>query len=164
LNLTTFEEYLTELYQGEIIGEVIFDQMLSFFPDEQYRYKISVLLQLETETKARLRPILMQRGLNIAELDSSRETAFRLVQALEGKSWEETMAVLESVVKGAVVRYKEIAACAPEELQEVTQLMVDHELSLAYFIQEELAGDPIDSLSTILPQLIFKPIMNSSPI
>jgi hypothetical protein len=148
LNLTAFEEYLTELYQGEIIGEVIFDQMLSFFPDEQYRYKISVLLQLETETKARLRPILMQRGLNIAESDSSRETAFRLVQALEG----------------AVVRYKEIAACAPEEFQEVTQLMVDHELSLAYFIQAELAGDPIDSLSTILPQLIFKPIMNSSPI
>jgi hypothetical protein len=106
----------------------------------------------------------MQRDLNIAELDSSRETAFRLVQALEGKSWEETMAVLESVVEGAVVRYKEIAACVPEEFQEVTQLMVDHELSLAYFIQAELAGDPIDSLSTILPQLIFKPIMNSSPI
>ena len=57
-----FRQALDELYQGEIIGEVILDQMLSFFSEPEFKYKIAVLLQLETETKARLRPTLMRLG------------------------------------------------------------------------------------------------------
>ena len=57
---------LNELYQGEVIGEVIFDRMLSFYKEPEIYYKIAVMLQLETETKARLRPTLMQLNMDIA--------------------------------------------------------------------------------------------------
>jgi hypothetical protein len=46
---------MVELYQGEVLGEVLFDHMLSYFEEPDKQYKISVMLQLETETKARLR-------------------------------------------------------------------------------------------------------------
>ena len=73
-----FRQALVELYQGEIIGEVILDQMLSFFSEPELKYKIAVLLQLETETKARLRPTLMRLGLEIAESDRSRELGLEM--------------------------------------------------------------------------------------
>ena len=44
-----FKKDLSELYQGEILGEVLFDQMLSYFQSPDKQYKLSLLLQLETE-------------------------------------------------------------------------------------------------------------------
>jgi hypothetical protein len=47
----TFRQGMVELYQGEVLGEVLFDHMLSYFEEPDKKYKISVMLQLETETK-----------------------------------------------------------------------------------------------------------------
>ena len=52
-----FIQGLNELYQGEVLGEVLFNRMLELFPE--HRYEVSIMFQLETETKARLRPTLM---------------------------------------------------------------------------------------------------------
>ena len=153
-----FRQALVELYQGEIIGEVILDQMLSFFSEPEFKYKIAVLLQLETETKARLRPTLMRLGLEIAESDSSRELGLETAAKMRGKSWEETMWMLRNIVKPAVERYEEIAAEAPAEFQSIAQSMVIHEQSLYDFTELELAGDKENSLVSIIDQLEFKPL------
>ena len=60
MNDEAFQHGLIELYQGERVGEIILDQMLSLFTEPEMKYKIAVILQLETETKARLRPTLMK--------------------------------------------------------------------------------------------------------
>ena len=65
-----FKKDLSELYQGEILGEVLFDQMLSYFQSPDKQYKLSLLLQLETETKARLRPTLVLLGIDLVEWSS----------------------------------------------------------------------------------------------
>ena len=153
-----FRQALEELYQGEIIGEVILDQMLSFFSEPELKYKIAVLLQLETETKARLRPTLMRLGLEIAESDSSRELGLETAAKMRGKIWEETMWMLRNIVKPAVERYEEIAAEAPAEFQSIAQSMVIHEQSLYDFTELELAGDKENSLVSIIDQLEFKPL------
>jgi hypothetical protein len=44
-----FKKDLSELYQGEILGEVLFDQMLCYFQSPDKQYKLSLLLQLVTE-------------------------------------------------------------------------------------------------------------------
>ena len=62
-----FKEGFVSLYQGEILGEVLFDQMLYIFEDQDIQYKIFVLLQLETEAKARLRPYIVSLGLDFKE-------------------------------------------------------------------------------------------------
>lgn len=54
------EKYLagvTELYQGEVEGEGLFSTLLGTCPAE-HAYGVALLLQLESEAKARLRPFL----------------------------------------------------------------------------------------------------------
>ena len=73
-----------EMYQGEIIGEVLFNRMLAFYDDPLQRYKVSVMLQLETETKARLRPVIMRLGLDPAESEESRRAGHKFAESLAG--------------------------------------------------------------------------------
>ena len=72
MSTESFKTHLQELYQGEIIGEVAFDALLAEFDEPSLRHKIVTVLQLETEPKARLRPALMQLGLDVAEDKASR--------------------------------------------------------------------------------------------
>ncbi len=141
MSIEQFKNDLSELYQGEILGEVLFDQMLSHFqtPDEQY--KLSVLLQLETETKARLRPHVAFLGINLQEQTESRKAGLDIALSLAGKSWEEAMSDIRDIVEPAVNRYKEIASSAPPEYRQLAESMLLHEQSLYEFAQLELSGE-----------------------
>ena len=60
-----FKAGLNELYQGEIMGELVIEQMMTYFKEPAEQAKLAVLLQLETETKARLRPAVIELGLSL---------------------------------------------------------------------------------------------------
>jgi hypothetical protein len=152
-----FIQGLNELYQGEVVGEAIFNSMLSLFDEPGLRYKIAVMFQLETETKARLRPTLMQLGMDITEQKASRDAGLSVAASLEGKDWNEVMLALREIVKPYVERYKEIAAGAPQEYQIVAESMAVHEESLYDFIEAELAGDGAQALADIVAQLHHVP-------
>ena len=79
-----FKQGLVELYQGEVLGEVLFDQMLPYFIEPDKQYKIAVMLQLETETKARLRPAMMQLGLDLGEQSESRKIGLDMATGMKG--------------------------------------------------------------------------------
>ena len=53
-----FKECLLEVYLGEQAGEMIFESMLAMAEDDNQRYIFSNMLQLETEGKAIMRPLL----------------------------------------------------------------------------------------------------------
>lgn len=59
-------EGLVELYQGEVLGEALFHAMLHAAQTEDMRWKLMIMSQPETETKARLRPALVAAGAYIA--------------------------------------------------------------------------------------------------
>ena len=67
------------------------------------------------------------------------------------------MFALGELVKPYVERYKIIAAQAPETFREIAQSMVVHEQSLYDFTQQELSGDPSNSLDRIIDQIVHKP-------
>jgi hypothetical protein len=148
-----FMEGLNELYQGEVVGEVIFNRMLASFNEPEQRYKIAVMLQLETETKARLRPTLMQVGLDISERNESRQAGQAVADSIEGKDWKGALSALQETVKPYVDRYKQIAAAAPPEYRAVAESMAIHEQSLYEFIELELAGDSERALAELIAQL-----------
>jgi hypothetical protein len=150
-----FLQGLNELYQGEVLGEAIFNSMLSMFDEPEPRYKIAVMFQLETETKARLRPTLIQLELDITELKDSRETGLSVAASLEGKTWKEAMLALRDLVKPAVERYKEIAESAPQEFRALAESMAVHEEVLYDFLQAELAGNSDQALGAIVAQLHY---------
>ena len=148
-----FKQGMTELYQGEIFGEVLFDQMLSFFDNPEHKAKISILLQLETETKARLRPAMLELGLDISENSESRKMALGMVASMEGKTWPVIMGIIQEAVTPAIARYKEIADSAPADYRELTSYMLSHEQSMLEFAKLELAGESAASIEIIHDQV-----------
>ena len=88
MSLNEFKIGLVEMYQGEVIGEVLLSRMLERFDSAEQLYKLGTMLQLETETKARLRPAVMQLGLGLVELDDSRDKGNEFYRTFEGMNWE----------------------------------------------------------------------------
>lgn len=148
-----FEVGLQELYQGEIIGEVVFDALLAEFDEPSQHYKLATVLQLETETKARLRPAMMELGLNVAEDDESRVAGKHLATLVKGMEWKDAMAVLRDAVEPYLARYQTIADNAPTDYQALAQSMVVHEVSVYDFLAMESAGKTENSLNSIIEQL-----------
>jgi len=150
-----FAGQLKEMYQGEIIGEVLFNLMLKQFPEPEQRLKSAVMLQLETETKARLRPAMIALGVDIYEDEPSRQGGVDFAAALHGKDWQEAMAVLRDGITPYVNRYREVADAAPDAYKDLARSMVEHEESLYEFVKAEAAGDGEAALRRIEKQLKF---------
>lgn len=150
-----FRDDLQDLYQGEIIGEALFDRMLDFYDEPVKRYKVALLLQLETETKARLRPALLELGAGVRELEASREAGLTMATSLADKPWTDAMAALHEALLPYVERYTAIAAQAPARYRELAESMVRHESSLLRFAECESAGDTANSTGDIIAQLQY---------
>jgi hypothetical protein len=132
---------LQEFYQGEILGEAMFDAMLRSARDHDERYKLGLMLQLETETKARLRPVLAAQGLPLQEDPRMRPDGERFGRALDGADWNAKMrALAESIGQTWLPRYRELTAILPPPLRPIGQSMVEHEQALLEMAQRELGG------------------------
>ena len=155
MSLSEFKKGLSEEYQGEVIGEVLFSGLLQHFDSPRHRYKLTTLLQLETETKARLRPAALELGVELGELDESREKGHDFVKSCDGMDWKGLMAFLETAVEPYVKRYREIAEIAPPEYKKLADSMVVHEASIRTFARLETSGDTEHSLDAVIQQLKF---------
>jgi hypothetical protein len=156
---------LQEFYQGEILGEAMFDAMLQAARDDNERYKIGLMLQLETETKARLRPVLAAQGLPLQEDPRMRPDGERFGRALDHADWNAKMRALgDSIGQTWLPRYRELTAALPPLLRAVGQSMVEHEQALLEMARRELTGqshrsdEPVRSLlAHPLPRPVQKP-------
>ncbi len=155
MSTDTFKQGLMELYQGELLGEVVFEQLLDSFPQPELQHKLATLLQLETETKARLRPVLMAHGLPLTEQDNARDKGLQMAQALKDLTWEQMMSTIAKDLVPVVERYRQIAAAAPEPYRQIADAMVVHEQSLVDFATLELSGDSARSLDGVEAQLQY---------
>jgi hypothetical protein len=133
---------LQEFYQGEILGEAMFDAMLRSAGDEAERYKIALMLQLETETKARLRPVLAAHGLPLQEDAQMRPRGEQFARDLIGADWHEKMRALAlSIGETWLPRYRELTAALPPSLRATGESMVAHEQALLEMARRELGGE-----------------------
>jgi hypothetical protein len=101
------------------------------------------LLQLETETKAWLRPHMILAGVAIVEPPELRESAKHFVADLVPLEWA-GMKALAAFVPDLVERYRAYieAALSRGDVEQagVCQFMADHELVQEEFARLELAG------------------------
>jgi hypothetical protein len=147
---------MMELFQGEVLAESLFDAMLHHCSDDRERYVIGTMLQLETETKARLRQAIAQREMSFAEESEKRDFGKALARNLESEPWLGKMKTLFDVLDGVYVpRYQEINDAASPEDKEITGYMVMHETSLRECLWRELNGNTNSSVELILPQLRY---------
>jgi hypothetical protein len=149
-------EYLTAVseffYQGEVLGEACFACYVAIEKNTARQLKWATLLQLETETKARLRPFLVQLGLSVAQDDVSARIA-EFASSYASKSWQQHMEEVAAITDFYLEKFRAIAAAAPEDERAIARSMVIHESALNKFARLELAGDTQNSLADVVAQL-----------
>src|SRR5215472_10609653 len=95
------------LYQGEVLGEAFFHAYLKQETDPERRFKWATLMQLECETKARLRPFLSRLALSVEEADT-REQLAEYVASYHSKTWSHHMAELKESTESYLEKFREI--------------------------------------------------------
>jgi hypothetical protein len=132
---------INELYQSEVLGEAAFLALIGAAKNERDKFQFTTLLQLETETKARLRPFLYRHGIELDESQVAPEQAAGFAALYSENSWPDFLTQLKPMVEQFLGRFEEIAAAGPEEDRDILQSMVRHEESFVHWIDKELAGE-----------------------
>ena len=150
-----FVECLEEYYQGEVLGEAFFEAALRDFDKPDYRYKVCNLLQLETETKARLRAHLLKLDGPVEELESSRAAGRELATSFARGDWNAFIARLNEAGEPLTNRQREVAQIAPHRFRELADSMRVHGESIQRFCELELSGDGENSIRDVVAQLNY---------
>ena len=155
MTIEEFRDCLLDYYQTEVRGEAFFGSALAKFDEPDHRYKIGSLLQLETETKARLRPTILELGGSVEEFESSRAAGQSRAASLTPRNWEEFVVVLNKVGEPLTNRQREVSEIAPPPYRELARSMKVHGESIQEFTERELAGDRAHSIDGVVSQLRF---------
>lgn len=145
---------LRDLIESEIFGEAVSLALLEVAKTDRDRYHLATLLQLETETKARLRPLLYKYGVSLSE-KMPLEHVDGIVQGYLDGSWEDFATANIEVVNGFLSRFREIAAAGPDEDRDILESMVRHESAILRWFEMESQGDTKGSLDDILAELQY---------
>ena len=113
-----------------------------------------LFLQLESETKVRLRPFLQKYGMGLVEsLDAdSGEQVAGFVALYEESSWVDFLSALKPLIYQFLARFREIADAGVAQDQDILDSMIIHEESFVHWIEKELAGEE-GSLDAAISQL-----------
>lgn len=145
---------INELYQSEVLGEQAFLALVAVARNQREKYHFGTLLQLESETKVRLRPFLLKYDIQFVESQENGEQVAGFVAAYQDNGWLEFLVALKPLVEQFVARFQQIADAGPAEDQEVLQSMVTHEESFVRWIDREVAGEE-GALELAISQLQF---------
>lgn len=149
-------EYLESIaenfYRGEVFGEAIFSGYYALEEVEARKRKWAVLLQLETETKARLRPFILQLGLTLEEGNPEAAVAGYL-ESFKNKSWTMHMEEMASLTEHFLEKFRAIEAIATGYERQMAHIMVRHEEAIHAFARAELRGEHETSLDDVIHQL-----------
>lgn len=149
-----YPECLRELIDSEIFGEAVSLALLDVAKTDRDRYHFATLLQLETETKARLRPLLYKYGVPLSE-EAPMEIIEGIVEGYLAGSWEEFAAANIDVVQGFLSRFREIAEAGPAEDSEILHSMIRHESAILRWFEMESRGETEGSLDAIIDELQY---------
>lgn len=145
---------INELYQSEVLGEAAFLALMKAAKNQREKYHFATFLQLETETKARLRPFLFRHGLELDESQGGTEQTAGFIALYQDSSWPEFLTQLRPMIDQFLARFEEIAAAGPEGDQDILRSMVRHEQSFVHWIEKELAGEE-GALDVALSQIQY---------
>jgi transcriptional regulator with XRE-family HTH domain len=144
------------LYDGEVMGERLVLALHAAARTPREAAHFAAILQLETETKARLRPLLLKHGMSLAESADLTGIPGRLAD-YAGRTWRGYTAATAARLTRVLGVYEAIAGLGPPEDQPILQAVVAHEAALLAWAQAEADGKPDQSLAAITGLLCFPP-------
>src|SRR5882672_11486839 len=86
-----------ELYAAEIEGEGLAARWLELAVDPIQKYKLGLFLQLESEAKVRLRPLLARYGLSLVEDERHRSSGAAAAEQFAAQPWKDAMSTLSKL-------------------------------------------------------------------
>jgi hypothetical protein len=143
-----------ELYESEILGEALFLALVGEAKSPRDRYHVGTLLQLESETKARLRPLLYKHGVSLDEV-ADLSLVDVAIGAYREMSWQEFAAVNVPVVEDFLARFEAIAELGDQADREILESMVRHEAAILRWATMERDGIVDGSLDDVIAQLNY---------
>ena len=157
--MSSYAEALKQFYDGEVLGETVYSAMYAAATNPAEKRKWATLLQLETETKAWLRPHLVAQGVGVEEHTADRNRAIEIARPYVAMSWDRQMQGMVDEVGQFVATYQSFAdeaeARGEAKAAAVCRHMVEHEKAQVAFARRELAGDTATSLEVITPLLKY---------
>jgi hypothetical protein len=143
-----------ELYESEILGENMFLALVAAAKNPRDRYHFGTLLQLESETKARLRPLLFKHGVSLDE--AMDLTLVELaVGAYRAMTSQEFAALNVPILEEFLSKFGDIVEVGDEADREILESMVLHEAAIVKWATMERDGDIDGSLDDIIAQLNY---------
>jgi len=142
------------LYDGEVFGERVLLALHARARTPRDAYHFATILQLETETKARLRPLMLKYGLGLDETLDPAVVPPR-VEAYLGGDWRGYAAGMAVRLGPILTRYEAIAALGPAEDQAILQAVVQHEAALLAWAEAEAEGPSDAALAPMIALLNF---------
>jgi len=161
--MATYDASLTIYYRGELIGEAVASELLQATSDPAEQVRWATLLQLETETKVWLRPLLVARGLGIAEGAQARAMAEQMVAPMRGLGWRVQMeSQFRLIGEDALPLYAGLVADAhargrPDEIA-VCEHMFAHENAQLEWVRRELEGADVAACVEPMARLLEHPL------
>ena len=142
-----FKECLIDIYRGEQVGEAIFEASLLKADDDEQRYVLGSMLQLETEGKAKIRPVLMKFGLSVAEQAEARTEGASAAAGLLDMSWSEQFDAMAKGIEAVYLpKYERLATLVTEdedaEAYELATFMGQHERAVMTAAENIASGQP----------------------
>lgn len=155
----TFQHALLDVYHGEQFGEAVFESLLPRAESAEQRYVLGSLLQLESEGKAVIRPVLAKLGLSLNEDPESRPRGLAGAQAVMEMPWQDMFGAMAASIRGrGLPQYEELATLiAPEEDTAAYALAVfmgRHERAILA-VAENIAAGRTDAVAPVVEILHF---------
>ena len=150
-----YPDSIRELYESEIFGEAWALALIKVAKNDRDRSHFDTLLQLETETKARLRPLLYKYNMTLLEDMDLSEVDDAVADYQNATSFAEFATVTKPTVEAFLVRFQQIDSVAPPEDKAVTQSMIQHETAILTWLDLESAGPNEASLDAMIAELQY---------
>jgi hypothetical protein len=144
------------LYDGEVMGERLVLALHAAARTPRDAAHFAAIVQLETETKARLRPLLLKYGMSLAEAADLTGIPERLA-GYAGQTWRDYTAATAARLTTVLRDYEAIAALGPPDDQPILGAVVAHEAALLDWARMESDGETDQSLAAITALLCFPP-------
>jgi hypothetical protein len=142
MDASTYRSELGELYAAEVLGEALANRWLELSSDPDEKYKLGLFLQLESEAKVRLRPMLARHGISLIEEARHKSAGVTAAEQLAALPWKEAMATLARLALPYVHRFEALEKVTKQEDLPLVRFMVDHERSVTHIAEREAVGEP----------------------
>ena len=155
MNSLSYPACIRELYESEILGEAASLALLDAAKNEYDRYRFGTLLQLETETKARLRPFLARHGIPLDEHTDLSAIADILGAYTATNRFQEFAGAMMPMAQAFLSRFEEMTRIGPAEDRDVLESMVQHEAAILEWFALENEGRSEEALGSLIRQLQY---------